>query len=108
MSEILSNGRPDDVRFGLVPTYAGSQAVDFQAQKGLEGQQNMMLLGLRFSGWRFLHATTLLDTTMVDFDAPSLLFQHFPLLRRHGQLVGGPVFHVSVPSDRLGKLSGTL
>lgn len=101
MSEILSNGRLDDGRFGLVPTYSGSQAMNFQTQKGLECQENMKPSRRRFSGWIFLHSTILLDTSMVDFDSPSLLCQHFPLFWRHGQFIGGPVFHVPVPPTGL-------
>ena len=48
----------------------------------------------------FLHATTLFEAPMVRFDSPGLARQAFPLLLRHFQVIGGPVFHVPVFGNR--------
>ena len=96
ISQVISQGRPDDVGFGLVPGDSGTQAVGFQPQEGLEGQADVIPLSLCRTHLAFLHATTLFEAPVVRFDSPGLARQAFPLLLRHFQVIGGPVFHVPV------------
>ena len=92
MSEILSNRRPDDGRFGLVPAYSGSQTVDFQANKGPNGEGDVAHLPTSRPDLRFLDTTALLDTSMVALDRPGSR-PGFPgqlLMLTQTQVIGGP------------------
>lgn len=100
ISQVISQGRPDDVGFGLVPRDSGTQAVGFQPQEGLEGHLDVIALSLCRTHLAFLHATTLFEAPVVRFDSPGLARQAFSLLLRHFQVIGGPVFHVPVFGNR--------
>ena len=85
LSKILPDSGPDDVCDGLVPTDAGPQAVDFQAQKGFDSHANMVPLGFRFPRLALLHTAALLQSPVIVLYAPSLVLQSVLFLRGHAK-----------------------
>ncbi len=85
---------------GLIPTDAGAQAVNFQAREGLYRHPDVAPLGLGLPRLAPLHAAALLQSPVTALYAPGLVLQRLLLLRRHAQIIGGTMLHVSVWRDR--------
>ena len=99
MGQIVPDSFTHKHGFGGVPMPSRPQTMDFQADKGAYGEDNMIPLRPGFADLRPLCPTALFETAMVRLDGPTLPSQAGSLDCVHGQVIGGPVFRVTVWGD---------
>jgi hypothetical protein len=100
MPQIGPDGIPNNARFCRVPTPAGVYPLDFQTHKRADRQHNVVALGHRLAHLGALHATALLEATMVAFNRPALLRNRVALLQRQRQVIRHPIFRVTIWGNR--------
>src|SRR3954464_12951499 len=96
MNQIGSHGITNDLPFGLEPTPAGGVAMIFQTQKTANRTTDIVALRPSSTHLGPLHATILLQSSMVFFDTPGPLRILQTLCLGHGQIAGSPVLRVAV------------
>ena len=99
MLQVLSDRLSDDVGFGLIPTDAGSESMNFQARERANRERDMIHLRSGGPRLRLLDAAALLDASMIVLDGPCASAQFFELALTHLKVVGCPVPRVPIRGD---------
>ena len=94
-----ADGVADASGRGFPPTDAGGEAAGFQAQEGAQGAGDMVALRAGGPDLRPLDAAVLLETPVVDLDAPGELGVLPAGQRARPQVARRPVFPVPVWGD---------
>jgi len=99
MSQIAPNSIPNDGSLRIIPTHPRPQPINLQHQKSPQSQKQMTQDRDGFAHLCFPHPTTLFQRSMINFYPPSPPFQLLSLSLAHPQIIGCPVFRVSVFRD---------
>lgn len=99
MSQIRTDRLAHQRYLRFVPTDAGTPAMHFQAHERPNGQEQMAPHRPVRPHVGALDPAALLQSTVIDLNAPALLGQRGPLGFSHGSIIGHPGFRVAVWGD---------